>query len=103
MSREELIEKICPTDATYECGQGDCTSNCNDCNELLNALLDEYDKQIREDAIYEYKHKLIDDVSARAKAYEKVNDKHDAEIFNFATKAFIDALMYFDGKLKEKK
>lgn len=55
MTREELTEKICPTDATYECGQGDCTSNCNDCNELLNALLDEYDKQIRADAIEEYR------------------------------------------------
>lgn len=60
-------------------------------------------QQGRADAIYEYKNKLIDDVSARAKAYEKVNDKHDAGIFNFATKSFIDALRYFDGRLKEKK
>ena len=53
MDREELMERICPTDAIHECGIGDCESNCKDCGVLLNALLDEYDNQIREDAIDE--------------------------------------------------
>lgn len=54
MDREELIERICPTDATYECGRGDCESNCQNCGVLLNALLDEYDKHIRADAEREF-------------------------------------------------
>ena len=54
MDREELIDRICPTDATYECGQVGCSSNCEKCEEVLNALLNKYDKQIRADAIDDF-------------------------------------------------
>ncbi|MCQ2211269.1 MAG: hypothetical protein MJZ34_13375 [Paludibacteraceae bacterium] len=54
ISRKELIEKICLTDATYDCGQGDCSSSCSKCDDVLNYLLDRYDKQIMSDAIEEF-------------------------------------------------
>lgn len=42
MSREELIDKICP-----ECNRYNCNDRCcEDCDEQLNKWLDEYDKQI---------------------------------------------------------
>lgn len=53
ISRKELIEKICLADATYDCGQGDCSSSCSKCDDVLNYLLDRYDKQIMSDAIDE--------------------------------------------------
>lgn len=59
MDREELIERICLTDATYECGQVGFSGNCEKCEEVLNALLDEYDKQIKADAIDEFTDALI--------------------------------------------
>lgn len=51
MDRKGLIERICPNDAIDECVREDCESNCNNCEVLLNALLDEYDKQIRADML----------------------------------------------------
>lgn len=42
MSREELIDKICP-----ECNRYSCDDRCcEDCDKQLNKWLDEYDKQI---------------------------------------------------------
>lgn len=42
MTREELIDKICP-----ECNRNGCDDQrCEDCNELLNKWLDEYEKEI---------------------------------------------------------
>lgn len=63
----------------------------------------EHDAKVRADAIYKYKHKLITDVSARAQSFEKTHDKHDSEIFNYATRTFVDALKFFEEELKEKK
>jgi len=54
MSRAELLEKICYTDYTSECSACDGRYNCSDCKEAINPLLDEYDKQIRADAIDEF-------------------------------------------------
>ena len=49
LTRAELVEMICPTSATYDCCQGNCSSNCDECDDLMNYLLDRYDKTIRAD------------------------------------------------------
>lgn len=76
MTREELIERICPTDATVECEMGDCY--CDNCKEVLNAFLDEYDKQIREETI-----KLMQEKTG-----------HNFEV--------AQNVVYYSNKLKEK-
>jgi len=54
LSREELLEKICPTDATNDCCQGNRSYSCDKCDELLNYLLDRYDAKVRATAIEEF-------------------------------------------------
>lgn len=72
--------------------------------EYFELDLEEHDKQIRVDAIREYKNKLSTDVCARAQhCYKDTFDEREQEIFNFATKTFLDALDYFAEELKEEK
>ena len=54
MTRDILLNNLCPTDTTFDCWNGDEICNCDDCNRVLNKWLDEYDKQIRADAIEEF-------------------------------------------------
>lgn len=54
LSREELLEKICPTDATNDCCQGNCSCSCDKCDDVLNYLLDRYDAKVKADAIQEF-------------------------------------------------
>ena len=58
MTRELLLEKICLSDCTYNCVILD-SCDCDYCNVKLNELLDEYDKQIRADAIDEFAKAII--------------------------------------------
>ena len=58
MTRELLLEYICPGYRAPNCFKGDISFNCNDCNRVLNEMLDKYDKQIRADAINEFVHKV---------------------------------------------
>ena len=51
MTRKLLLTQICPIEFTTDA----CVLvGCEYCNEKLNELLDEYDKQIRADAIEEF-------------------------------------------------
>lgn len=45
MTRELLLEKICPAGCTNDCASLDCNRNCY---EILNKFLDEYDKHVIE-------------------------------------------------------
>lgn len=50
MTREELIERICPFDIACMCHSLDDNSiNCSICKEELNKVLDEYDAKVRAD------------------------------------------------------
>ena len=60
MTRDILLNNLCPTDTTFDCWNGDEICNCDDCNRVLNKWLDEYDKQIRADAIDEFARKLYE-------------------------------------------
>lgn len=54
MTREELIEKICPSDNITDCCSEDCLFCCDDCKVTIDYMLDEYDKQIKADTINEF-------------------------------------------------
>ena len=55
MTRELLLTQICPIEYTTDA----CVLvGCEHCNVKLNELLDEYDKQIRADAIEEFVRKV---------------------------------------------
>lgn len=58
ITRDGLLFSICPGYRTRRCFKGDISFNCNDCNRILNEWLDEYDEQIRADAINEFVHKV---------------------------------------------
>ena len=60
MTRDILLNNLCPTDTTFDCWNGDEICNCDDCNRVLNKWLDEYDKQIRADAIEEFVEKIYE-------------------------------------------
>ena len=57
MNRDELIKKICAW-GTCDCCDIDKNCKCDDCNRVLEEWLDEYDKQIRADAIDDFAKKL---------------------------------------------
>ena len=48
MTRDILLNNLCPTDTTFDCWNGDEICNCDDCNRVLNKWLDEYDKHLIE-------------------------------------------------------
>src|SRR5574344_611482 len=60
MTRDILLNNLCPTDTTFDCWNGDEICNCDDCNRVLNKWLDEYDKQIRADAIDDFANWLVE-------------------------------------------
>lgn len=53
MTREELIEHICPTDASNDCSAGESGTSCSRCDEMLNGWLDEYDAKVRSEVLRE--------------------------------------------------
>lgn len=48
MTRELLLEYICPGYRASACFKGDISFNCSDCNRVLNEMLDKYDKHVIE-------------------------------------------------------
>ena len=54
MTRKLLLQKICPNACINDCR----FIGCAQCNEKLNEWLDEYDNQIRADAIEEFAREL---------------------------------------------
>ena len=48
MTRELLLDYICPGYRAPDCFKGDISFNCSDCNRVLNELLDKYDKHVIE-------------------------------------------------------
>ena len=48
MTRDKLLNNICPGCRTISCCNGDKSFNCDDCNRVLNKWLDEYDKHVIE-------------------------------------------------------
>lgn len=74
MDRDKLLNRICPTDRTYDCCNGDDKYNCDDCKQLMNKWLDEYDNQIRADVIDEFAKKLIQTVTSMTTGFRVVGN-----------------------------
>ena len=58
MDRDTLLYKICPWDRINGCCNGTRDYQCYDCVQLMNKWLDEYDKQIRTEAIDDFVQKV---------------------------------------------
>lgn len=59
MNRDKLLSKICPMSGVYDCCMADGDYDCDHCEVKLNEWLDEYDKQIRADAIDDFANWLV--------------------------------------------
>ena len=61
MTRDELLNSICPMSRVYDCciADGDGDYDCDKCKRLTKEQFDEYDKQIRADAIDEVKNEIV--------------------------------------------
>ena len=76
MTREQLLYLICPSERVEGCKNYTCV----DCQLLLIKWLDEYDKQIRAEAIDEFAKKLIRTVTSMTTGFRVVgNIKRIAE------------------------
>ena len=95
MTRELLLEYICPGYRAPNCFKGDISFNCNDCNRVLNEMLDKYDKhvieqykantnlkdtirEIHDNVAQEMYCKGIDDLTEKLKDYFVIS--HDARV-----------------------
>ena len=59
MDRDTLLYKICPMHRTNDCCEGTSDFHCEDCAQLMDEWLDEYDKQIRAKAIDDAKSVIL--------------------------------------------
>ena len=105
MTRDELLFSICPGYRAPNCFKRDTSCNCEDCNHILNEWLDEYDKQIRVDAIDEVKneivHHLNDYALQEAPIYQ--DDMDNQRPVYLAIKNCINGVIEIAEKLKGQK
>ena len=59
MDRDTLLYRICPMHRTNDCCEGTSDFHCEDCAQLMDEWLDEYDKQIRAKAIDDAKSVIL--------------------------------------------
>lgn len=60
MTRDELLDKICPADSITDCCSSDCIFGCDDCKVTLGYMLDEYEADIKAETIDEFYNLLLD-------------------------------------------
>ena len=58
MTRDILLNSICPMSRVYDCCIADGDYDCDNCKRLTKEWFDEHDKQIRADAIDEFVKRL---------------------------------------------
>lgn len=54
MTRDKLLNSICPMSRVYDCCIADGDYDCNNCKRLTKEWFDKYDKQIRAKVIDEF-------------------------------------------------
>ena len=54
MTRDKLLNSICPMSRAYDCCIADGDYDCNNCKRLTKEWFDKYDKQIRAEVIDEF-------------------------------------------------
>ena len=97
MTRELLLEKICPAGCTNDCVSLDCNRHCY---EILNKFLDEYDKHV----IEQYKDihdSVANEMYCKGKAdtnlKDTIRDIHD----NVAQEMYCNGIDDLTEKLKD--
>ena len=96
MTRDELLFSICSGYRTPDCYNGDKSCNCEDCNHILNEWLDEYDKQIRAEAINDYYNKLNEKINTDTRLKDTIRDIHD----NVANEMYCKGIDDFAEEIK---
>ena len=74
MTRDKLLNSICPMSRVYDCEISDGDYNCDKCKRLTKEWLDEYDNQIRADVIDEFAKKLIQTVTSMTTGFRVVGN-----------------------------
>lgn len=75
MTRNEILNKICPTACT---NINACTFlGCTQCDMKLNEWFDEYDKQIRTEVINEYYNKINEKLKTDTNLKNTIREIHD--------------------------
>ena len=105
MNRDKLLSRICPVHRIYDCCNSDTNFDCKECKRVMNDWLDEYDKQIRADAIDEAKeeivHHLNDYALQEAPMYQ--DDMANQRPVYLAIKNCINGVIEIAEQLKEQK
>ena len=103
MNRDKLLSRICPVHRIYDCCNSDTNFDCKECKRVMNDWLDEYDKQIRADAIDEAKeeivHHLNDYALQEAPIYQ--DDMANQRPVYLAIKNCINGVIEITEQLKE--
>lgn len=74
MTRDKLLDSICPMSRVYDCCIADGDYDCDKCKRLTKEWFDEYDKQIRADVIDEFAKKLIQTVTSMTTGFRVVGN-----------------------------
>ena len=77
MTRDILLNSICPMSRVYDCCNSDTNFHCVDCTRVMNEWLDEYDKQIRAEAINDYYNELNEKINTDTRLKETIREIHD--------------------------
>ena len=90
MTRDILLNNLCPTDTTFDCWNGDEICNCDDCNRVLNKWLDDYEKHV------------IEQYKASTNLKDTIKDIHDNVAHEMYCKGIDDFAKAIICELKNK-
>ena len=74
MTRDKLLNSICPMSRVYDCQIADGDYDCDNCKRLTKEWFNEYDKQIRADVIDKFAKKLIQTVTSMTTGFRIVGN-----------------------------
>lgn len=94
MTRDELLERICPNDASYDCSTGE-SGSCSKCDELLNKWLNEYDAKVRAEERAEIRSELMGEMAMLNETKMTVGD---LKCFAYRIKAIVEQMYEQDIK-----
>ena len=97
MTRDELLNRICPMNRVYDCCIADGNYDCDNCKRLAKEWLDEYDKQIRIEVINEYYNTINEKLKTDTNLKDTIREIHD----NVAQEMYCKGVDDLTEKLKE--
>ena len=97
MTRDKLLNSICPMIRVYDCCIADGDYDCDNCKRLTKEWLDEYDKQIRTEVINEYYNKINEKLKTDTNLKNTIREIHD----NVAQEMYCKGIDDLTERLKE--